>query len=137
MLTQAISLVLHHPTAAAAIKDPGSLSTVDKAGVAVLRDLLIQAAAAASPSTALLLERWRDLPEYGRLSELAMAEPLVADPAAAAKELQMAVQKLLAEYGPGRRMDELLQKAEEMGLNYDEKAELSSLLKAKTPPGGP
>jgi DNA primase len=131
LLTQAISLVLHHPTAAAAIKDPGSLSTVDKAGVAVLRDLLIQAAAAASPSTALLLERWRDLPEYGRLSELAMAEPLVADPAAAAKELQMAVQKLLAEYGPGRRMDELLQKAEEMGLNYDEKAELSRLLKSK------
>jgi hypothetical protein len=29
-----------------------------------------------------------------------------------------------------------LRKAQEMGLNYDEKAELSSLLKAKTPPGG-
>jgi hypothetical protein len=33
-------------------------------------------------------------------------------------------------------MDELLRKAEEMGLNYDEKAELSSLLKAKGQPGG-
>ena len=50
---------------------------------------------------------------------------------AAAKELQMAVEKLVQEYGPGRRMDELLRKAEEMGLNYDEKAELSLLLKAK------
>jgi hypothetical protein len=28
-------------------------------------------------------------------------------------------------------MDELLRKAEEMGLNYDEKAELSLLLKSK------
>jgi hypothetical protein len=28
-------------------------------------------------------------------------------------------------------MDELLQKAGEMGLNYDEKAELSSLLKSR------
>ena len=79
----------------------------------------------------MLLERWRDRAEYGRLSELAMAEPLVADAAAAAKELQMAVEKLLEEYGPGRRMDELLRKAEELGLNYDEKAELSLLLKSK------
>jgi DNA primase len=131
LLTQAITLVLHHPTAAAAVKVPEALEHVDKPGVAVLKDLLAQAAAASRPSTAMLLERWRDLPEYDRLAELAMAEPLVAAPEAAAKELQMAVEKLLEEYGPGRRMDELLRKAEEMGLNYDEKAELSQLLKSK------
>jgi DNA primase len=131
LLTQAITLVLHHPTAAAAVKDPEALKGVDKPGVAVLRELLAQAAAASSPSTAMLLERWRDLPEHDRLAELAMAEPLVAAPEAAAKELQMAVEKLLEEYGPGRRTDELLRKAEEMGLNYDEKAELSLLLKSK------
>ena len=131
LLTQAITLVLHHPAAAATVKDPESLKGVDKPGVAVLRELLVQAAAASGPSTAMLLERWRDLPEYGRLAELAMAEPLVADAAAAAKELQMAVEKLLEEYGPGRRMDELLRKAEELGLNYDEKAELTLLLKSK------
>jgi hypothetical protein len=55
----------------------------------------------------------------------------VATAEAAAKELQMAVEKLLEEYGPGRRMDELLRKAQELGLNYDEKAELSELLKSK------
>jgi DNA primase len=131
LLTQAITLVLHHPTAAAAVKDPEALKGVDKPGVAVLRELLAQAAAASSPSTAMLLERWRDLPEHDRLAELAMAEPLVAAPEAAAKELQMAVEKLLEEYGPVRRTDELLRKAEEMGLNYDEKAELSLLLKSK------
>jgi DNA primase len=137
LLTQAITLVLHYPAAAAAIRDAEALKDVDKPGVAVLKELLAQAAAAASPTTAVLLERWRDRAEYSRLSELAMAEPLVADTAAAAKELQMAVEKLLEEYGPNRRMDELLRKAEELGLNYDEKAELSLLLKAKGRPRAP
>jgi DNA primase len=134
LLTQAITLVLHHPHAAAAVKDPEALRTVDKPGVAVLEELIVQAAAAANPSTAMLLERWRDLPEYGRLSELAMAEPLVAEAEAAAEELLMAIEKLLQEYGPGRRTDELLRKAEETGLNYDEKAELSLLLKSRGRP---
>jgi DNA primase len=131
LLTQAITLVLHHPAAAAAVRDPEALGRLDKPGAAVLKELLAQAAAASSPSTAMLLERWRDLPEYGRLAELAMAEPLVAEPESAVKELQMAVERLLEEFGPGRRMDELLRKAEELGLNYEEKAELSLLLKSK------
>jgi DNA primase len=132
LLTQAITLVLHHPTAAAAVPNPEALGSLSKPGVAVLKELLLQAAAVANPSTAMLIERWRALPEYGRLAELAMSEPLVADAESAAKELQMAVEKLLEEYGPGRRMNELLRKAEELGLNYDEKTELSLLLKSKT-----
>jgi DNA primase len=131
LLTQAITLVLHHPAAAGAIEDPDLLGSIDKPGVSVLKELLEQAATASSPSTAMLLERWRDRPEHERLTTLAMQDPLVADTAAAAKELKMAVEKLLEEYGPGRRMDELLKKAEELGLNYAEKAELSSLLKSK------
>jgi DNA primase len=131
LLTQAITLVLHHPAAAGAIADPDLLSSIDKPGVSVLKELLEQAATASSPSTAMLLERWRDRPEHERLTELAMQDPLVADSGAAAKELKMAVEKLLEEYGPGRRMDELLKKAEELGLNYDEKAELTILLKSK------
>jgi DNA primase len=111
LLTQAITLVLHHPAAAAAVTDPEALGKVDRPGVAVLKELLLQAVAATSPSTAMLLERWRDRPEYSRLAELAMADPLVSEPEAAAKEL--------------------LRKAEELGLNYDEKAELSLLLKSK------
>jgi DNA primase len=131
LLTQAITLVLHYPAAAQRVSDPEALAAIDKPGVAVLRELLDQAVAAAHPSTATLLERWRDRAEYGRLAELAMLEPLVADAQSAGQELQMAVEKLLQAYGPGRRMDELLRKAEEMGLNFDEKTELSMLLKAK------
>jgi DNA primase len=131
LLTQAITLVLHHPAAAGAIEDPELLASIDKPGVSVLKELLEQAASASAPSTATLLERWRDRGEFERLTELAMQDPLVADAPSAAKELAMAVEKLLQEYGPGRRMDELLKKAEELGLNYDEKAELSNLLKSK------
>ena len=85
----------------------------------------------------MLLERWRERAEYARLTELAMSDPMVADAVGTAKELQMAVQKLLEEYGPGRRTDDLLRKAEELGLNYDEKAELTLLLKAKGRPRAP
>jgi DNA primase len=131
LLTQAITLVLHHPSAAGAIPDLSALDEVDRPGVAVLKELLEQSLSTASPSTATLLERWRDRAEYERLAELAMLDPLVADGPSAAKELKMAVEKLLEEFGPGRRMNELLKKAEEMGLNYDEKAELSLLLKSK------
>ena len=138
LLTQAILLVLHHPLAARAVKDLERLTAVDKAGVDVLKELLVQSLSTASPSTAMLLERWRDRSEYGRLTELAMFEPLVADATIAAQELQMAVDKLIAEYGPGRRMDELLKKAEEVGLNYEEKDELSTLLRSKgRPPARP
>jgi DNA primase len=135
LLTQAISLVLHHPVAAAAVTDRGSLSAIDKAGIGVLVELLDQAASLAQPSTAALLERWRDRPEFGRLTALAAADPLVADPGAARRELQMAVRKLLEEHGPGRRMNELLRKAEEIGLNPQEKTELKDLLSSKSRPG--
>jgi DNA primase len=134
LLTQAIVLVLHHPTAARAVKDPSALAGLERPGIAVLEELLQQALAATAPTTAVLLERWRDRPEYSRLAELAQAEPLVADAQKAGNELLMAVEKLLEEAGPGRRMDELLRKAAEMGLNYDEKAELSLLLQSRSRP---
>ncbi|MDP8984306.1 MAG: DNA primase [Pseudomonadota bacterium] len=136
VLTQAITLVLHHP-AAARLVDPQALGTVDKPGVAVLKELLEQAAAMEHPNTAMLLERWRSRAEYGRLTALAVSEPMVAETTAATKELQMAVVKVLEEYGPARRTDELLRKADELGLNFDEKAELSLLLQAKGRPRPP
>jgi DNA primase len=136
LLSQAIALVLHHPATAQSLVGWSELIGCDLPGLAVLTELLEQAASMEQPSTAMLLERWRDRPEYVRLGELAAAPGMVDSTGAAAQELQMAVQKLKESVGPGRRVDELLRKAEEMGLNYDEKAELTSLLKAKAPPDG-
>jgi hypothetical protein len=139
LLSQAITLLLHHPAAARFVPNSvaEALGGIDRPGVGVLKELLEQAGTMDQPSTAMLLERWRTRVEHARLSELAAAPPLVAESEAAAKELQMAVEKLLEEWGPGRRMDELLRKAEELGLNYDEKAELSLLLKTKGRPRAP
>jgi DNA primase len=134
LLTQAITLVLHYPQAAAVIENREVLDKVDKSGVEVLFELLSEACAAPKANTAMLLERWRDRPEYGRLSQLAMAEPLVASAEAAKDELKMAVEKLIQEFGPGRRMDQLLRKAGELGLNSEEKAELSGLLQSRGRP---
>ena len=131
MLTQAISLVVHHPKAALAVDRPQLLASLDKPGVSVLRDLIEQARESPTINTAALLERWRDRPEFERLSQLAADQPLVPDADAAGHELKMAVQKLIETLGPGARMDELLQKAQESGLNYDEKAELTLLLKSR------
>jgi DNA primase len=136
LLSQAIGLVLHHPSAAGGVSGRLELKAIDMPGMAVLTALLEQAAGMEHPSTAMLLERWRDRPEHNRLAELAAAPAMALEPAAAVKELQMAIQKLLDSLGPGRRVNELLRKAEEVGLNYDEKTELSSLLKAKARPGG-
>jgi len=137
LLSQAITRVLQHPGAARFVKDIEALSRLEQPGVKVLKELLDQVAAMEHPTTAMLLERWRSRPEYARLGELALSESMVTEEAGAAKELQMAVEKLLEEYGPARRMDELLRKAEELGLNYDEKTELSLLLKAKGRPRAP
>jgi DNA primase len=136
LLSQAITLVIHHPGAALHVKDPDALLALNRPGVPVLKELLDQALTMERPTTAMLLERWRDRPEYRRLCELAERAPMVADAAGAAAELQMAVEKLIEAHGPGRRMDELLRKAEELGLNFDEKAELSTLLRAKGRPRG-
>ena len=136
LLSQAISLVLHHPAAASAVARE-ALAGVDLPGMAVLHELVEQAAGMKQPSTAMLLERWRDRPEHARLTELAMAPSMVSDDKGAAQELNMAVQKLVDNHGPGRRLNELLRKAAEMDLNFDEKTELSLLLKAKDRPGGP
>ena len=130
LLTQAITLVLHHPGAARAVGDSSSLESVDKPGAAVLRELIETAAGLDEPTTALLLERFRDRPEHARLADLAVAEPVV-DEGAAPRELMMAVAKLLETHGPRRRIDELLRKAEELGLNFEEKAELKGLLEGK------
>jgi len=134
MLSQAIGLVLHFPSAARSI-DTASIARIDHPGIPVLRELLEQARQVQAPSTATLLERWRDRPELPRLEAIAAETPMVSDSQAAARELEMAVRKLAQDLGPGRRTDELLKKARETGLNSDEKTELGLLLKGRTRQG--
>ena len=137
LVRQAVSLLVHHPSAAAAPADLEALSAVDRPGVPLLLELLTQLREDPAPSTAVLLERWRERPEHVSLARLAATECLVLDPAAAAAELGSAIARLVAEETPGRRLDELLARARDMALSDPEKQELQELLRARRGIGQP
>jgi DNA primase len=133
LVTQAITLLLHFPAAAAAVDEQQrlQLSRMNQPGVAVLLALLEQLAASPAATMAQTLERWRERPEYRRLSELAASEPLVPDPGAAAQELRQGVARLL-DTELRRRLEVLIEKARAETLDESEKLELQALTMAKT-----
>jgi DNA primase len=131
LVRQAVSLLVHHPSAATAPIDLEALSTVARPGVPLLLELLTQLREDPAANQAVLLERWRGRAEYGSLAKLAMAECLVADPQAAAAELGSAIGRLIEEDTPSRRLDELLAKARQAELSASEKQELQALLHAR------
>jgi DNA primase len=129
LVTQAITLVLHFPGAAAAVsaQQRAELARVQRSGVAVLGELLAQQADQPGLTMAQTLERWRERPEYRRLCELAAAAALVPDGAAAAAELSEAVRRLLVQELPRRRLQALIEKARVDRLDDAEKLELQAL----------
>ncbi len=137
LLTQAILLLLHHPGAARAVASvPGWLDSEQK-GFPVLRELLETARAEPALTTAQIVERWRDRPEGARLAELAGEESLVRDAKAAGRELGTLLERLGAELGPGKRLNELIEIARERRLSEQEQKEFQGLLGARGPrPGG-
>ncbi|MFI4869858.1 MAG: DNA primase [Steroidobacterales bacterium] len=138
LVTQAITLLLHFPAAAAAVPEPQriELARMNQPGVATLLALLEQLGAAPAATMAQTLERWRDRPEYRRLCELGTSEPLVPDQAAAGQELRQAVARLI-DLELRRRLDVLIEKARAQPLDESEKLELQALTVAQSRVGGP
>ncbi len=133
LLTQAIMLALHHPGAARNIPALPAWLAGDTKGFAVLRELLETARAEPKLTTAQLVERWRDRPEGGRLAELAGEESLVADARAAGRELGSLLERIGAELGPEKRLNELIELAKERRLTGPEQKEFQGLLGARGP----
>jgi len=133
LVRQAVVLLVRFPSAAAAVSagQIEALASVDRPGVPLLCELLTQMREDPAPTTAALLERWRDRPEHGQLARVAMLECLAPNATAAAAELGSAVARLILEESPGQRLDALLEKAAAEGLSGEEKAELQDLLRAK------
>src|SRR5208282_2682323 len=131
LLTQAIQTLLQFPAAAreipAALWAP--LKELEQPGIAVLRELLQDQSAAPGTTTGQILERWRDRPEFERLSELAAASILATDIGAAAHELSNAISRLLDEQ-LRRRMDQLIEKAREGTVSAEERSEMQVLSKS-------
>jgi len=130
LVRQAISLLVHFPAAATDVPLPEDLETVDRPGVPLLVELLAQLREDPAPSTAALLERWRDRPEHGPLARLAAGECLVPDPAAAAAEVRSALERLVAEHSL-TRLQALEDKARDGPLSAEDKLELQGLLRRK------
>ena len=59
-----ISLALHYPQAAARLDDPGSLEQLTQPGTDLLRAILALARSLPAPTTAQLLEHFRDDPNF-------------------------------------------------------------------------
>ncbi|HTE40607.1 MAG TPA: hypothetical protein VK629_07250, partial [Steroidobacteraceae bacterium] len=131
LVRQAVHVLVHFPQAAQAPVDLEALKSVDRPGVALLVELLDSLRSNPSPSTGALLERWREKPDYPSLNRLAAQECVISDPKGAANELAAALERLIEEEGPKRRMDELLSKADRMPLTDEEGRELRSLLSMK------
>jgi DNA primase len=131
LLTQAIMLVLHHPAAARSVAVLPPWLGAEQKGFPVLRELLETARAEPKLTTAQIVERWRERPEGARLAELAGAESLVADPKAAGRELASLLERIGAELGPEKRLNELIEIARDRRLTELEQKEFQGLLGAR------
>ncbi len=133
LVRQAVTLLVHFPAAAAGATadDIDALAAIDRPGMALLAELLLQMREDPPASTAALLERWRDRPAHASLSKLAVLECLVVDAAQATAELQSAISRMIHEESPARRLDALSAKARDDVLTEQEKLELQGLLRAK------
>lgn len=127
VLRQAIARLLQEPRAARAVKDPESLRLTGDRGLAILADLIEMLQVEPHLSSAQVIERFRDRPEHARLSELAALPLPELDEAAVGRELAGCIPHLIAEAGPQRRIDALIDKAETEGLTDEEKRELVTL----------
>jgi len=132
LVRQAITLLLNHPEGAKAIVGAEELTQSAQPGAPLLAQLISELKSRPAPNKAVVVERWRERPEGIHLDKLAVAECLVTDPKAAARDIQMTIDRLRRESGPSKRTNELLRKAEESGLTSQEKLELQGLLSARS-----
>ena len=93
----------------------------------MLSELLEEQSARPARSMAQILERWRERPEYRRLTELAASEPQLAETHAAERELAQAIERLLDAQLRGGRLEALIEKARAQPLDEAEKLELQAL----------
>jgi DNA primase len=130
LVRQAVSLLVHYPTAASEVPVPEELDGVQRPGVPLLVEMLARLREDPATTTAAVLERWRDRPEHASLARLAAGECLVPDARAAASELRSALARLAGEQAE-ERLHVLEGRARDLTLSDEEKAELQALLRAR------
>jgi DNA primase len=96
LVQRVISLVLHYPEAAAELREPATLDELTQPGADLLRRVLTLARSLPAPTTAQLLEHFRDDPDVRHLETLVAEEPLDG-PEAAAGVLNDALERMAEE----------------------------------------
>ena len=126
LMRQAISLLLHHPAAAARC-DPAEIALLERPGADLLRELMVQVGREPNVSPAVLLERWREHPHGQHLQRLAAELPMQHDDMDPVAEFAGCLRQLKA-VARRDRVEALSAKSRESGLSADEKSELRELL---------
>ncbi len=129
VVRQAIQNLLHFPQAAASLSAStlDELANVDKPGVLLLVQLASELKEHPELTSAALLERWRQRPDYHYIDKLFLRGPLASTGEAAAKEVGDAVQRIIAEQFPQQRFDDLMRRFNLGALTPAEKQELREL----------
>ena len=125
MVRRAITLLLHHPSAANEL-DVERLAGVSRPGVDLLRDLIEMLQAEPTLTTAGLLERWRSHDEGRHLGKLAAVELPELEEFDPVPELAACMHQL-AQAGARDRIQFLIEKERLGSLSDAEKSELRLL----------
>lgn len=133
LVTQSVRLLVHYPAVAqalpaAAVEELGRLEALDARALA---DIVAELRREPAQLTAQFLQRRVGSHGYERLVELARQSPLVADPKAAARQLEATVRKILA-VARDQRYEALLKKHAAHTLSQEESQELQILMRTST-----
>jgi DNA primase len=125
VVRRAITLVLHHPDAAATL-DAGHLGDLDRPGADLLKELIETAQSEPNISMAGLLERFRNHEQGRHLGKLAAVEMPSAEEFDPAAELSDCLAQLAAA-GARDRVQLLIEKERLNALSDEERSELRKL----------
>src|SRR5690242_11301499 len=132
LVRSAIAMLLANPGLAQEVTLPYAFAELDKPGIPLLTELLDFLQERPGINTALLLEHFAGREESGALQKLALTE-FPGEPEALRAEFVDALHKL-AEQTTQQRLDRLIRKQSESGLDEAEKGELRALLSRKAKP---
>jgi DNA primase len=133
LVRSAIAMLLANPALAQEVTLPYAFAALDKPGIPLLTELLDFLQERPGINTALLLEHFAGREESGALQKLALTE-FPGEPEALHAEFVDALHKL-AEQTTQQRLDALIRKQSETGLDGAERNELRALLSRKAKPG--
>jgi len=132
LVRSAIAMLLANPGLAQEVTLPYAFAALEKPGIPLLTELLDFLQERPGINTALLLEHFAGREESAALQKLALAE-FPGEPEALRAEFVDALHKL-AEQTTQQRLDRLIRKQSEHGLDEAEKSELRALLSRKAKP---